>query len=50
METFETKNLVNYHDLYVEYDTFLLADVFENFKSKCIKIYKLDPAHFLSAP
>ena len=28
----------------------LLADVFENFRNKCIKIYKLDPAHFLPAP
>ena len=28
----------------------MLADVFENFRNKCIKIYKLDPAHFLSAP
>ena len=28
----------------------LLADVFENFRNKCIKIYELDPSHFLSAP
>ena len=28
----------------------MLADVFENFRNKCIEIYKLDPAHFLSAP
>ena len=28
----------------------MLADVFENFKNKCIEIYQLDPAHFLSAP
>ena len=49
-ETDEIKNLVEYYDLYVQCDTFLLADVFENFINKCIKIYKLDPAHFLSAP
>ena len=30
--------------------TFSLADVFENFRNKCIEIYELDPAHFLSAP
>ena len=34
------KGLGDYHDLYVECDTLLLADVFENFKNKCIKIYE----------
>ena len=24
--------------------------VFENFRNRCIDTYKLDPAHFLSAP
>ena len=43
------RNLGDYHDLYVQSDTLLLADVFENFRNKCIKIYELDPAHFLSA-
>ena len=28
----------------------MLVDVFENFRSMCIKVYELDPAHFLSAP
>ena len=45
-----TKNLGDYHDLYVQNDTLLLTDVFENFRNMCIKVYKLDPAHFLSAP
>ena len=49
-ETFEIKDLGEYHDLCVQCDTFLLSDVFENFRKKCIEIYKLDPAHFLSAP
>ena len=35
--------------MYVQSDTLLLADVFENFRNKCIEIYKLNPAHFLSA-
>ena len=49
-EVFEIKNLGEYHDLYVQSNTLLLADVFENFRDKCIEIYGLDPAHFLSAP
>ena len=44
------KNLDEYHDLYVQSDILLLADVFENFRDKCTEIYELDPAHFLSAP
>ena len=44
------KNLGDYRDLYVQSDTLLFADVFENFRNKCIEMYKLDPAHFLSAP
>ena len=49
-EELNFKNLCDYHALYVECDTLLLADVFENLRNKCIEIYKLDPAHFLSAP
>ena len=40
------KNLSDYHDLYVQSDTLLVADLFENFRNKCNKIYELDPAHF----
>ena len=47
---FKLKNLGEYHDLYVQSDTLLLADVFENFRNMCIKVYQLDPAHFLSLP
>ena len=47
-EVFEIKNLHENHDLYVQSDTLLLVDVFENFRDKCIEIYGLDPAHFLS--
>ena len=49
-DEFKLKNLGDYHDLYVQRDTLLLTDVFENFRNKCIEIYELDPAHFLSAP
>ena len=40
----------DYHDLYVQSDTLLLADVFENFRKACIKTYELDPARFISLP
>ena len=49
-EVFEIKDIGENHDLYVKWDTLLLADVFENFRDKCIEIYGLYPAHFLSAP
>ena len=49
-KVFGIKKLGEYYDLYVQSDTLLLADLFENFRDKCIDIYKLDPAHFLSAP
>ena len=41
---------IRYHDLYFQSDTLLLADVFENFRNMCLKMYELDPAHFLFAP
>ena len=47
---FNIKNLGEYHDLYVQNDTLLLADVFKNFRDMCINVYDLDPAYFLSAP
>ena len=44
------KNLKDYHNLYNQVDVLLLADVFENFRNICIKNYKLDPAHYYTAP
>ena len=49
-KVFEIKHLGEYHDLYVQVDTLLLADVFENFRNMRLKIYDLDPAKFISAP
>ena len=40
----------DYHDLYIQTDTLLLADVFEKFREKCIEIYGLDHSYFYSAP
>ena len=49
-KVFKLENLGDYHDLYVQSDTLLLADVFNNFRDMCLKKYELDPAHFLSLP
>ena len=47
---FKLKHLGEYHDLYVQSDTLLLADEFKNFRNKCLEVYESDPAHFLSLP
>ena len=49
-DVFEINNLGEYHDLYVQSDTLLLADVYENFRSLCLDKYKLDSVYFVSAP
>ena len=48
--TFNIQNLGQYHNLYMESDVHLLADVFENFRSLCLEMYGLDAAHFYTAP
>lgn len=47
-EEFGIRNLGEYYDLYGQSDTLLLAEVFDIFRSRCIKIYKLYPTHFYS--
>ena len=47
-QNFKIKKLGEYHDLHVQSDTLLSADVFENFKNMFLEIYELDPSHFLS--
>ena len=49
-EVFGIKNRGEYHDLYAQSDTLLLADVFENFKDNCNEVYELDPIFCASAP
>ena len=46
----EMKNLGEYYYLYVQNDTLLLVDVFENFRNMFLKIYPLDLGKFLSVP
>ena len=47
---FEINNLGEYHDWYVQSDTLLFVDVFENFRNMFLKTYELDSARFLIAP
>ena len=48
--TFKMKTFKDYHKLYNETDVLLLADVFENFRDLCLKIYGLDPVYYFTAP
>ena len=36
--------------MYIQSDTLLLADVFENFRNMCFKICEFDPIRFLNEP
>ena len=49
-KVFGMKTLQDYHDLYNVTDVLLLADVLENFRNVCMENYKLDPAHYFTAP
>ena len=48
--TFNMETFKDYHELYNDSDVLLLADVFENFRDICLKIYGLDPVHYFTAP
>ena len=49
-DTFKMKTFKEYHELYNVSDVLLLADVFENFRDLCLKIYGLDPVYYFTAP
>ena len=42
----EIKNSGEYHDLYVQSDALLLADVFDNFRNMCLETHELDLVNF----
>ena len=44
----DMKTIGDYHNLYVQADTAQLSDVFESFRSTCLKVYYLDPEYFVS--
>ena len=47
---FDIKNMGEYHDLYLQTDVILLADIFDNFRDVCLKNYKLDPTWYYTSP
>ena len=49
-ETFNLKNMGQYHDIYLKSDVLLLADVFENFRKTCMQYYKLEPCQYFTSP
>ena len=48
--SFNMETMKDYHKLYNDSDALLLADVFENFRDICLKIYGLDPVYYFTAP
>ena len=50
VKNFEIKSLGEYHDLHVRSNTLLLANILNNIRDICLKIYEPDPAKYLSAP
>ena len=48
--TFNIRNLGEYHGLYLTTDVLLLCDVFEKFINTCLNYYGLDPRHYFSSP
>ena len=49
-ETFDMKNMGDYHDHFLKKGVLLLADVFEKFIATCLNFYGLDPCHYFSSP
>ena len=50
MQRLWNKTLGEYHDLCVQNDIIMLADVFTNFQNLGLEIYHLDLAWFLTTP
>ena len=48
--TWNMETMKDYHELYNIADVLQLADVFENFRNLCLKIYGLDPVYYFTAP
>ena len=49
-DAFGIRNLGDYHNLYLQTNIILLANMFEAFRDACLEHYSLDPAHFCTSP
>ena len=49
-EAFGMKTMRDYHDLYLETDVMLLADIMESFRKVCMVNYGLDPLWYYTSP
>ena len=49
-DTFNCKKFIDYHNIYLTSDVLLLADIWENFKETCYKIYGLDTSYYYTSP
>ena len=43
---FGCRTMADYHDIYLQLDVLLLADLFEKFRTTCLEYYSLDPVHY----
>lgn len=48
--TFKCKTLGEYSDIYLKSDVLLLTDIFESYRSVCLRHYKLDPTQYYTVP
>lgn len=44
------QTMQDYHDFYLKTDVLLLTDVFQNFRSVCLREKKLEPSYYMSLP
>ena len=49
-DVFKINDLGEYHGLYVQSDTLLLSDVYENFRNMRLEKNELDSTYFVFAP